>query len=239
MNRKDFGNQLKDTVVQIIAIKENDTVIQCTGVVYTYKEENKIIPLILSDYNKLDKIKSGYIIFNTHNNGEKEGNIKVSFDTTVIKKLGVLDLAAIPIASVINKISNLYYKSIDATITLDESKIEMLTDIEDVIYVGYAKGIDNKPIVKKSITAIPIDDNAIFYLDTNINVGMSGSPVFIYNKGLYPVKDGVAMGDRILFVGILKDSILPNNYTQNGLNMVINSYSIKSEIDILVKNMMN
>ena len=49
MNMMDLGNQLKDTVVKITAIKNNDTVIQITGTVYTYKENDKIIPLILVD----------------------------------------------------------------------------------------------------------------------------------------------------------------------------------------------
>lgn len=237
MNIKDLGNQLKDTVVKIIAIKENDAITQSTGIVYTYKDNDKIIPLILADYNKLNNIKSGFITFNTHNNGEKEGSIRVNFDATVIKKLGMLDVAVIPIASVINKIPNLYYKSIDENITLDKNKLEMVMGIEDVIYVGFAQGIDKTPIVKKSITSIPIDDNSVFYLDTKINIGMSGSPVFICNQGMYPVKDGMAMGNRILFVGIIEDSILPDQYTQNGLCRVVNSYTIKTEIDTLVKNM--
>lgn len=236
MNMMDLGNQLKDTVVKITAIKNNDTVIQSTGTVYTYKENDKIIPLILVDYNKFNNIKTGVITFNTHNNGEKNDSIKVNFDQTIIKKLGRLDIGVIPIASVINKIPNLYYKSIDEEITLDRDKLEMLMGIEDVIYMGFAEGIDNMPIVKKSITSTPIEDNVIFYIDTKINKGMSGSPVFICNQGMYPIANGMAMGNRILFVGIIEESILPDRYTKHELTRVINSYIIKDEIKTLVKN---
>ena len=48
--------------------------------------------------------------------------------------------------------------------------------------------------------------------------------------------NGMAMGNRILFVGIIEESILPDRYTKHELTRVINSYIIKDEIKTLVKN---
>ncbi len=63
------------------------------------------------------------------------------------------------------------------------------------------------PIIRKGITAFHpgIDFNGESYglLDITSYPGSSGSPVLIYNQGAYPTQNGITIGNRGVFLGIL------------------------------------
>ncbi|MFR3321383.1 MAG: hypothetical protein ACLTSZ_09905 [Lachnospiraceae bacterium] len=84
-----------------------------------------------------------------------------------------------------------------------EEQIEYFAAIEDITFIGYPSGlydsVNKLPIIRQGITATPIwnqfNGENVFLIDAGVFPGSSGSPVFIYNHGSYPTKDGIAIGD--------------------------------------------
>lgn len=88
---------------------------------------------------------------------------------------------------------------------------EFITPIEEVYMTGYPNGlwdmVNNRPITRKGITASsPLDDwqgNPEFLIDMACFGGSSGSPVYIMNQGSFATENGLAMGERLIFLGLL------------------------------------
>lgn len=128
-----------------------------------------------------------------------------------------IDLCILPIASIHMQIRQagheLYYIPLD--FSLIPSSNEYKTDfsrIEEITVIGYPDGIwdssNNNPIVRKGITATPLqndfEDSPRFLIDSAIFGGSSGSPVFVFNQGSYSLPNGsVKISSRIKFVGIV------------------------------------
>ena len=126
-----------------------------------------------------------------------------------------IDLCIMPIATLLEKTQemnkNLYFKALDKNIIPSLEQIEKLTAIEDILMIGYPNGLwdsyNNMPIIRRGVTAtnlkLDYNNKKEFLIDIVAFPGSSGSPVFIYNRGSYPVNDGIAIGDRLLLVGVL------------------------------------
>lgn len=94
--------------------------------------------------------------------------------------------------------------------------------MEDVVTAGYPVGIcddtNNMPVLRRGVTAThpSLDWNGRpeFLIDAACFVGSSGSPVFLFNLGSYPVKSGrMVTGSRAKLLGVLYQVI---NYTVEG-----------------------
>lgn len=128
-----------------------------------------------------------------------------------------VDLCILPIASIHKEIEktkkNLHYSTLlMAHIPSDRELEEELSKIEDITIIGYPDGIwdayNNRPIVRKGITATALqsdfNNEPKFLVDAAIYGGSSGSPVFIFNQGMYAIPNGtLRQGDRIRLVGII------------------------------------
>lgn len=80
----------------------------------------------------------------------------------------------------------------------------------------------------------------VFLIDAGVFPGSSGSPVFIYNQGTYPVKDGIALGSRLIFVGVLSKTMLRDNATGKAylnLGEVINSRAMYRELNKFIQRL--
>ncbi|MHB1613211.1 MAG: trypsin-like peptidase domain-containing protein [Actinomycetes bacterium] len=95
-----------------------------------------------------------------------------------------------------------------------------LDAIEEVIFVGYPDGHYDEahltPIVRRGITATPIalpfGGRPVFLLDGSVFGGSSGSPVFIYNNGMFRQGTNITMGQtRVLLVGIIAETMVRQN----------------------------
>ena len=86
-----------------------------------------------------------------------------------------------------------------------------LSAMEEVVMVGYPIGLsdtyNHKPIIRKGITAShPKKDyqgKKETLLDIACYPGSSGSPVFVLNQGTYTTINGIAVGNRIILLGVL------------------------------------
>ena len=87
-----------------------------------------------------------------------------------------------------------YFKAITTDFSISNFNIQELTPVEDIVMIGYPIGlideVNNKPVVRKGITAtdIRLDYNGRkeFLIDAACFHGSSGSPVFLRKMG--PIK---------------------------------------------------
>lgn len=127
-----------------------------------------------------------------------------------------IDVAIMPLSPLVDSLKksgfNPYYKSIGNELTASAKLISELDALEEVIFIGYPNGIwDSKhflPVMRKGTTATPIaidfQGKRQFLVDASVFPGSSGSPVFLYNKGMYSDRKGnTTMGTRLSFLGVI------------------------------------
>jgi hypothetical protein len=98
------------------------------------------------------------------------------------------------------------------SLRLDQRTRGILRTVEPVVMVGYPNGLwdatNNAPIIRRGITAThPLFDyggRSEFVIDAACFPGSSGSPVFIYEDGMYrSAPDAMSPGTRVALVGVL------------------------------------
>ena len=85
---------------------------------------------------------------------------------------------------------DIFYACIDESKIWDNTQLEQLSAIEDVVMVGYPIGLsdekNNLPLFRRGITAshpaIDFDGKKIGVVDMACFPGSSGSPIFVYNR---------------------------------------------------------
>ena len=256
MNINDLSTQLIYTTVPIYVQKYNGEESTGTGFIFSIVEnDDTSIPLLITNYHVLENTKVGYIEFHIgENNIPTKRSTKVKFDSSIVgdNKLGELDLIAVPIAATLTELQknniNIFFRSVDQNIIPTDEQCENFSAIEKITFIGYPNGLyDEKnkiSVIREGITATPIWNDfkgeSAFLIDAGVFPGSSGSPVFIYNQGTYPIKDGIALGNRLLFVGVISQHMLHNNVdVKSFLNLgkVINSRAMYIELERFIKNL--
>lgn len=258
MNIEDISTQIMFTTVPIYISYKDESVGAGTGFIYSaYEKDNSTIPFLITNFHVIEDIKVGCFELHMAEQGLPiNETIKINFNEDVVlnNKLGELDLVAIPLASALNEIQKkkieIFYRSIGKEIIPSNEQIKDLAAVENIIFVGYPNGlydsVSKMSIVRQGITATPIwnkfQGNEAFLIDAGVFPGSSGSPVFIYNRGTYPTKDGIAVGNRIMFVGVISKTMkTANNIKSDFLDLgyVIRSDILKKELDELLKERYN
>lgn len=248
MNIQDVSTQLLYTTFPIVShVEIGDTL--GTGFIFSIKkDEDTSIPLLITNYHVLEKTKGGFMEFHVGENGKPtKKTVQINFSSEIVSnnKLGSLDLIAIPFASTLGELRKrgieIFYRTVDQTLVPSEEQISDLAAIENVTFIGYPNGLyDDKnksPIIRQGITATPIwnnfKGNEVFLIDAGVFPGSSGSPVFIYNRGTYPTKDGITVGSRLLFVGVISQTMYSGAEEKKDyldLGVVINGSATYREI---------
>lgn len=187
------------------------------------KETNQFIPTIVTNKHVIKGAKTGKLRFSIK---DADGNpikgkyydLKVDYfeERWIMHPDTNIDLCILPIASIHQEIQksgyDLHYTCLTNNDILSEQEIqEQLSLVEDITVVGYPDGIwdsyNNMPIVRRGITATPIqydfENETKFLIDAAIYGGSSGSPVFLFNQGVFSVKGGAMAGSRIKLIGIV------------------------------------
>ena len=256
MNIHDISTQLLYTTVPIFAQKQDNSITSGTGFIFSLIEgEGTSIPLLLTNYHVLENAIAGFVELHIGENGRPTNkSIRVQFDRSIISgnRLGDLDIIAVPLASTLidthNKGIEIFFRSVDQNMIPTVEQMNNLAAIENITFIGYPSSIyDEKnklSVVRQGITATPIwndfkGEEAIL-IDAGVFPGSSGSPVFIFNQGSYPTTDGITIGNRLLFVGIITQTMLTNDkYGRDYLNLgkVINSRAMYRELEVLIQKL--
>ena len=106
-----------------------------------------------------------------------------------------------------------FYVPLDKSLIPNQTELEDLGALEDVIMIGYPNGIwdpaNNMPIVRRGVTAthpnLNYEGRREFMIDAACFPGSSGSPVFLYNNGSWTNRAGgmVMGGTRVKLLGLL------------------------------------
>ena len=255
MNIQDVSTQLLYTTFPIVSQEETGVTVG-TGFIFSIKkDEHTSIPLLITNYHVLEKTKGGFMEFHIGENGKPtDKSIRINFDNGIVSrnKLGSLDLIAIPFAGTLEGLKSrgieLFYRAVDQTLIPSKEQIGDFAAVEDITFIGYPSGLyDDKnkvPIIRQGITATPIwndfKGNEFFLIDAGVFQGSSGSPVFIYNRGSYPTKDGISIGSRLFFVGVISQTMYSGTTIKKDyldLGVVINSNAAYREIQRYVTNL--
>ena len=95
-----------------------------------------------------------------------------------------------------------------------EDTLRKLDALEEVVFIGFPVGIWDStnflPIIRRGTTATPVyvdfQGKKQFLIDASVFPGSSGSPVFLYDRGLHQERTGgVVIGGRLLFLGAISD----------------------------------
>ena len=107
-----------------------------------------------------------------------------------------------------------FYRALSETLIPSTEQWEGLDALEEVVFAGYPSGIyDEKnlmPILRRGITAtspqLDYNGRRAFLIDASVFPGSSGSPVLIYNRGMYATKGGATVHrSRLLLLGIVAE----------------------------------
>jgi hypothetical protein len=158
----------------------------------------------------------------------------------------VFDLAAAPLGPLLHARESegkpLFIRTIDQNLSPTNSIRHELSAIEEIVFIGYPSGLrdsrNSLPLIRRGITSTPVWNDfqgaPYFLIDGGVFPGSSGSPVFIFNQGAYSAKQGLVVGTRILFLGVLSETIVRANSSEVylGLGKVVRSDVVK---DFLTK----
>lgn len=260
MNINQLSTQLLFTTVPLL-IEGKDTKRRLgTGFFFNAQHPqntNLTIPLLVTNYHVIKDANRGICqIAKADSDGMPvtKDKLKIEFDSKILSTAFIdktLDIAAVPIAHLFRFAESqghrLFFRAVDQSLIPDSKVIDELSAIEEITFIGYPGGIvdttSGLPIVRQGITATPIwsdfQDQPKFLIDAGVFPGSSGSPVFVYNQGSYTKDNAIVIGSRVLFVGLITETMLHQEESGKaflGLGKVVNATAFKGFIDNVVAN---
>lgn len=264
MNLNDLSTQLLFTTVPIWTENANGTHSSATAFIYSAPVPGKLeqfVPVLITNHHVVSEATRGLIEFierdgtdGTQPNRGKRVRVEISVDVLRQYANAELDVALIPLGPTLNQSEAagrpVFFRSITPDIIPSSDTISQLAAVEDVIFIGYPSGLrdttNSNPIIRRGITATPVWDDFQsrpgFLIDAGVFPGSSGSPVFIFNQGAYATKDGLTIGNRILFLGMIRQSMIREDFgtrTFLGIGVVLNSSALRDFIDHSIQPLIN
>lgn len=219
-----MSERLMHSTIRIEVLNEQGAVISTgTGFFFSFSlGGNKNIPAIVTNKHVVREARIGRLVFTVAKDGKPVYGEKLPYIIEGLEELFILhpdpnvDLCIMPLGPIHEDAYNRFNKQL-FTVYLDESiipakeQLEQLSTLEDIIMIGYPNGLwdatNNLPIIRKGTTAIhskfDYNGKTDIVMDIASFPGSSGSPVCIYNQGSYSQRDGIAIGNRLIFLGIL------------------------------------
>jgi hypothetical protein len=246
------SEQISYSTVRIEVEYNDGTTGTGTGFFFNFLEdtENKThVPAIITNKHVIKNSKKGrFILTKANENGEPldTEHYQVFYDDFESfwkkHKDKDVDLCAIPIANFLidaeKKKVKVFYFPLNKNILVNKENLEEINALEEILMIGYPNGIwdniNNKPILRKGITAShPKFDycgKKEIIIDAACFPGSSGSPVFIFNEGVFKTKTGrLSSGNRIILLGVL---FAGPQHTATGEIEVVNVPTIQKPISI-------
>lgn len=236
MNLRD---ELVYTTVRIESVI-GETTGRGTGFFMNFRQKGETsVPAIVTNKHVIAGAASGHFFFTAQKPGIDApdlGNL-IPVSITNFEQVWFLhpdptiDLAVFPLAETLRFLEQQgkrpFFRRLAHDMIADNAYMSRLTAIEDVLMIGYPIGLwdskHNLPIVRRGITATPpfVDFDGLpqFVIDAACFPGSSGSPVFLFNEGSYPTKEGGVMlaSARVKLLGVLYAG--PQHTTQGELHV--------------------
>lgn len=247
MNLEDLSTQLLFTTVPIWAESPAGT---SSGTAFLYtatapENANQSVPLLVTNLHVVENATRVVVEF-IERDGEipaTDKKLLVDIDPALFAQYSdrYLDLAAAPLGPLLNarelEGKPLFIRTIDQDLTPQPNVRQELSAMEDVVFIGYPSGLrdakNSLPLIRRGITSTPVWNDfqgaPCFLIDAGVFPGSSGSPVFILNQGAYTARNGLIMGTRIIFLGVLSESMVRSSSTEVylGLGKVVRSDVVK------------
>lgn len=182
------------------------------------------IPLLVTAAHVVENAKRGVISLSRRlgEAPQKGQAVRVEVDEQFFARglKSHVDLFATPVGPLLNYLGqqgqHVFYRAVTPEIMPSRDIIADLSALEEITFIGYPSGLFDEhnisSVVRRGITASPawndFQGQPIFLIDAGVFPGSSGSPVFILNQGSYATRDGIAIGSRLLFLGMITESIL-------------------------------
>ncbi|WP_080672171.1 S1 family peptidase [Bradyrhizobium japonicum] len=223
-----IAEQLMYSTVRIIA-QNGAAISRGTGFFYNFplKEEGQVVPAIITNRHVVQGSISQNFLLHLHDPKKGEKAPSGTFNVNIQAGLGNgwtehpdpnVDLCVLPIAQIQNKVPaphQPFYVPLGGV--PGDEELKKLDAVEQVLMIGYPNGlwdhVNNLPLIRRGVTAshpgvdYQIEGQSgpgVTVIDMACFPGSSGSPVFIYNQGTIPEKNGnVSLGTRAIFLGVL------------------------------------
>lgn len=253
MNLNDISTQLLYTTVPIWVEKEDGSTVSATGFIYNAPAATKpgqSIPLLLTNHHVVADAKRGLIelVERVGDQPASERRVRAELDAGLLTSRAdaALDIAAIPFGPLLNQLEKqgrpAFFRSVGPELVPAQEAVQDLAALEEIVFIGYPSGLRDArnatPLIRRGITATPVwndfEGEPVFLIDAGVFPGSSGSPVFILNQGAYATKQGLVVGNRLLFLGVISQSIIRPEATANvflGLGKVVKSGAVRAFVD--------
>lgn len=258
MNLSDISTQLMFTTVPIWVEKAGGLTSTGTAFIYNVPVANQpgqLIPLLVTNRHVVEGARNGLIeLVERDGDAPRQTRLRAAMPAEMILKYTdeELDLVAVPLGPLLNQLETekkpVFFRSIGPELIPNADAVSELAALEEIVFVGYPSGLRDRhsgmPIIRRGITATPVwndlDNTPMFLIDAGVFPGSSGSPVFILNQGAYATKGGLTVGNRLLFLGVITQSMLrpeKNGAAYLGLGKVVKSTALKPFIERVVDEM--
>jgi hypothetical protein len=194
-----------------------------TGFLFSFfRVGDQSVPAIVTNKHVISGARTGQLRFTLQKDGKPDYGSFVDIKLDNFENLWIphdlaeVDLAIFPCGKLLGDLikidKNPFTVGVEKDLVLSDDSRRDLTPLEDLIVIGYPDGIsdskNNTPILRKGITATPVfldfEGRKEFLIDAAIYPGSSGSPVYLFNIGAYPSKDGgIAIGNRVKLLGVV------------------------------------
>lgn len=195
-----------------------------TGFLVEYETDRGLMPVLVTNKHVFEgaKIARFRAVATAPQGGPSQRATRVSVEefnspgTWVPHPDPNVDVAVFPFGAVQRQMAKqgarAFTKAFAADIFLTERQARELDAIESVLFVGYPSGLYDTaswlPVARRGQTATPIYNDykhlPSFLIDASVFPGSSGSPVVLYDRGMYVDRTGAAnIGSRFHLIGVV------------------------------------
>jgi len=260
MNLNDISTQLLFTTVPIWTERADGGVVSATAFIYNVpvpQKQNESVPLLVTNHHVVEGATRALIeLIEQEGDGPaRDRRVRAEVDQATISQWvdESLDIAAIPIGPLLNQLQSagrqVFFRSVTPKLVPSDAAWNDLAAMEEIVFIGYPRGLrDEKnanPLIRRGITSTPVwndfQGEPAFLIDAGVFPGSSGSPVFIVNQGAYPTRDGLVVGTRVLFLGVITETMLDSTTSAEvylGLGKVVTSRALKTFLEKTVRSLL-